>query len=205
VLFLVFGSSASGKSVAISELRDRCLPGLVIYDFDEVGVPADAGRVWRQQANETWLRRALDHQAEGVDVLLAAQTPFGELLATPSATNLDGISACLLDCDDNTRVERLRARETASAASDADFGAYLSWASWMRRHAEDPEWMPDVIVTDDSPEMRWDRWSGWTAGDPRWRVRIIDTSSLRVDEVATKLADWIADERAHPRPGRTAS
>ncbi len=207
MLFLVFGSSASGKSVAISELRNRCLPGLVIYDFDEVGVPADAGRVWRQQANESWIRRALGHQAEGDDVLLAAQTPFGELLATPSAANLDGISACLLDCDDKTRVERLRGREGArSTSSDADVDAYLSWAAWMRRHAEDPSWMPEVIATDDGlPEMRWDRWSGWEADDPRWRVRVIDTSAIRVEAVATRLADWISEERALLGSARTCS
>jgi len=75
VLFLLFGSSASGKSVALTELRARQVPRLAVHDFDEIGVPAEADRAWRQRANEIWLGRALDHQAEGTDMLLAGQTP----------------------------------------------------------------------------------------------------------------------------------
>jgi len=194
VLFLVFGSSASGKSVALAELRTRLIPRLAIHDFDEIGVPVAPDRAWRQRANESWLRRVLEYEAAGTDVLLAGQTPLGELLATPSAPLLDGIAACLLDCDDETRVGRLRMRE----AGDVD--AYLSWAGWMRRHAEDPNWMPEVIATDDGPPgMRRERWSDWQAGDSRWHVRVVDTSALTIDEVASELADWIAEERADDR------
>jgi len=203
VLFLVFGSSASGKSVALTELRARHVPRLVVHDFDEIGVPPDPSRRWRQEANETWLRTALDQQSQGADVLLAGQTPFGEWLATPSASRLDGISACLLDCDDETRIERLRSRGPAwRARSRGDVDAYLSWAAWMRRHADDPSWMPEVIATDDGlPEMRWDRWSGWKAGDPRWRVHVIDTSALQVEKVASLLIDWVTEQRALAGPG----
>jgi hypothetical protein len=194
VLFLLFGSSASGKSVALTELRRRRVARLAIHDFDEIGVPVEPDRAWRQRANETWLCRALEYRAKGMDVLLAGQTPFGELLATPSAPLLDGISACLLDCDDATRVTRLRMR------GEGDLDAYLSWADWMRRHAVDPRWMPEVIATDDGPpSMRWDRWSDWQAGDPRWRVRVVDTSALTVEQVAAELVDWIAEERPSGR------
>ena len=194
MLFLLFGSSASGKSVALTELRRRRVARLAIHDFDEIGVPVEPDRAWRQRANETWLRQSLEYQSEGMDVLLAGQTPFGELLATPSAPLLAGISACLLDCDDATRVRRLRIR------GESDVDAYLSWAAWMRRHAEDPSWMPEVIVSDDGPPgMRWDRWSDWQARDPRWRMRIVDTSVLSVEQVASELVDWITEERARGR------
>jgi hypothetical protein len=198
VLFLVFGASGSGKSLALTELRSRRVPRLDVHDFDEIGVPADPSRRWRQEANEVWLRSAADRQADGTDVLLAGQTPLGELLATPSAHRLDGISACLLDCDDETRIERLQARgPTSRARSKVDVDASLSWAAWMRRHAQDPSWMTEVLISGDSlPEMRWDRWSGWRAGDPRWRVRVIDTSEMRVEEVASKLVDWIGEQRS---------
>jgi hypothetical protein len=194
VLFLLFGSSASGKTVALTELRRRHVPRLAVHDFDEIGVPAEADRAWRQGANEPWIRRALEYQAERTDVLLAGQTPFGELLATPSAPFLEGISACLLDCDDETRVERLGTR------GEGDVDAYLSWAAWLRRHAEDPRWMPEVIIGNDRvPEMRWERWSEWQAGEPRWQLRVVDTSSLSIEEVASELVDWIAEERARGR------
>ena len=75
----------------------------------------------------------------------------------------------------------------------------------MRRHAVDPAWRTDVIMheaTED--ELRWSRWSDWKAGDPRWRVHVIDTSDLPVEQVAERLLEWIGEERrlvqegAHP-------
>lgn len=199
MLFLVFGSSASGKTSSLEALRGR-VAHLAVHDFDEIGVPPDADRAWRHRANEIWLRRALDYQARGLDLLLAGQTPLGEVLATPSAPLLDGISACLMDCDDETRIERLRMRGADWwARSSGDLGDYLSWAEWMRRHAVDPRWMPEVIVTpEESSEMQWARWRDWEAGDPRWRVRVIDTSAMEIDEVVDGLVAWIDEERSDP-------
>jgi hypothetical protein len=50
-------------------------------------------------------------------------------------------------------------------------------------------------------EMHWSRWSTWRAGDPRWRIRAVDTSALRVEEVAAELVEWIDEERALLRSG----
>ena len=194
MLFLLFGSSAAGKTFVLSALRER-LPALAIHDFDELGVPPSADATWRQRANEEWVHRALDYQADGTDLLLAGQTPFGELLATPSAPLLEAISACLLDCDDDTRVARLRTRGPEWLADSAgDLKDYLNWAEWMRRHATDPAWRAGVIRHGDD-EMRWERWSGWRAGDPRWNVRVVDTSHLPVERVADQLEAWIIEEQ----------
>ena len=120
---------------------------LAIHDFDEIGVPSGADASWRRHEGEAWVRRALGYQAEGIDLLLAGQTPFGELLATPSAALLEAISGCLIDCDDETRLARLRRRGPEWLARSAgDLQDYLNWADWMRRHARDPRWRPEVIV-----------------------------------------------------------
>lgn len=197
MLFLLFGSSGAGKTFALTALRGR-VAGVAIHDFDEIGVPPDADTAWRHRANEVWISRALDYQADGLDLLLAGQTPFGELLAVPSAPRLEAIAACLLDCDDETRLTRLRPRGPRWLARvPGDLQDYFSWADWMRHHAIDPTWRADVIKhpsTDD--EMRWARWSTWQPGDARWHVRVIDTSVLPVEQVADQLAEWIAEERA---------
>jgi hypothetical protein len=211
VLFLLFGSSAAGKTFALEGLRGL-VADLAIHDFDEIGVPPGADTAWRHRADEEWLGRALEYQAEGTDLLLAGQTPFGELLASPSAVRLEAISACLVDCDDETRVARLRARGPEWFASTAaDLQDYLNWAAWMRGHVADPAWRVDVIQHGATlDEMQWSRWSTWRSGDPRWRVRVIDTSSRPVEDVARELAEWIAEERvlfrsgAHPLAGATA-
>lgn len=209
MFFLLSGSSCSGKTLALEELHGR-VDGLAIHDFDEIGVPAGADLEWRHRANEQWVQRALEYQAEESDLLLAGQTPLGELLAAPSASKLEAISACLLDCDDATREARLRARgpewllRTGGTLPD-----YLKWAGWMRGHAADPRSRAEVIRCDAAwQEMRWSRWSGWRTGDPRWRVRVIDTAASPVEEVAQELAAWIGVERAlfrssaHPLRGR---
>ena len=202
MFFLLFGSSAAGKTVALDELRGR-VTNLAVHDFDEIDVPPGADTAWRHRANEEWIGRALEPQSRGTDVLLAGQTPLGELLAAPSAVRLEGISACLLDCEDAARIARLEARgpewfaRTGGALQD-----YLNWAAWMRGHAADPAWRPEVIQHEATmDEMRWTRWSTWRAGDPRWRVRFIDTTSLPVEGVAEALAEWIDEERAPFRSG----
>jgi len=162
VLFLLFGSSGSGKTVVLDELRDRNV-GLAIHDFDEIGVPVEADTAWRHRADEEWVRRALECQADGRDVLLAGQTPFGELLATPSALRLEAVSACLIDCEDATRESRLAVR-----GGSADLQAFAAWAEWMRRHASDPRWRQDVIRHPETEsDMQWSRWAEWDASDPR--------------------------------------
>ena len=119
-------------------LRGR-VDRLAVHDFDEIGVPPHAQIDWRHRGNEHWLRQAIEYEREGIDVLLAGQTPLGEMLASPSATQLSSISACLLDCDDAARLERMQARGAQwlehSAGTIQD---YLNWAEWMRRHVADP-------------------------------------------------------------------
>lgn len=209
MFFLLFGSSCSGKTLALEALRGR-VERLAIHDFDEIGVPPGADLAWRHRANEDWVRRALEHEAAGVDLLLAGQTPLGELLAAPSAPRLEVISACLLDCDDATRMARLTARGTAwLAQTGGTLRDYLNWAGWMRGHVEDPAARVEVIRCEASwEEMRWSRWTGWRAGDPRWHVRVLDTSARPVEEVAEALVEWIGEERAlrdagaHPLRGQ---
>ena len=204
MLFLLFGSSAAGKTYLLGELRARSLDRLAMHDFDELDVPQNADTAWRQRANELWIERALEYQRQGIDLLLAGQTPFGELLTSPSAPRLEAISACLLDCSDEVRLERLGARGSAWLERvPGDLEDYLRWAGWMRQHASDPQFMTHVIRHKASPdEMRWDRWSDWEPRDPRWRVTVIDTSVHPVARLADDIVTWIETEREVLESGR---
>ena len=198
MLFLLFGSSGAGKTYALNELRPRNVARLAIHEFDETGVPVGADTPWRHDRNEAWLLRGLEYQAEGVDLLLAGQTPLGEILAAPSASRYEAISACLMDCSDGVREVRLRNRGTDwLERTGGSMQDYLNWANWMRRHSTDPTWMPEVIrVRGSTAVMQWDRWSSWKAGDPRWRIHSVDTTALPVERVADELVEWIQGERA---------
>jgi hypothetical protein len=196
VLFVLFGSSGAGKTSALDALRERAPERLALHDFDEVGVPRDADTAWRQRTNEDWVRRALELQADGVDLLLAGQTPYGEVLAAPSADRLE-VVGCLLDVDEDVRLDRLGARGGEwLERSGLNLPDLLAWAEWMRGHARDPQHRQHVIRRAGDPSMRWVRWADWREGDPRWRVRVLDTTALPIEAVADALLAWVAEERA---------
>jgi hypothetical protein len=196
---LLFGASSAGKTSLLDDLRSRGLPRLAIHDHDEIGVPPAPDTAWRQQTTERWLRRVLAYQAQGIDVVLAGQTPFAELFAEPSATLLDGAAACLIDCDDVTRLARLRARisvdpwwETTPYSVDDS----IAWSGLLRRHVHDPQHGLEVVKENAWPEMRWEEVADLTAADPRWRVHVIDTTAASVRDSGAELAAWVSRERS---------
>lgn len=174
------------------------------HDFDELGVRRGASRRWRQETSEAWTRRFVAAQADGRDALIAAQTPIGEWLALPSATELDGIAVCLLDVSDRVRAKRLRRRAGGAAPDRTELGHLLAWASWHRLHAADPQWRQDVIRQGGWQRMRWPRWQHWERGDRRWDVVTLDTSVAPMDESIERLADWIAQRRSSHSEGTLA-
>lgn len=193
MLLTVAGSSCSGKTTVARACA--AIDGLVVHDFDEIGVPSDADQRWRQRSTELWIRRVLDYQADGVDVLLTGQSPLGEVLACPSAVELDGIAACLMDVADPVRVRRLAERDHSA-------GDFTGWARWLRGHAADPRHRPEAITGAGSPDMCWSRWSGWSRSDDRWHVKIIDTTDRTINQTALELGSWIEVSRRDQADGR---
>jgi hypothetical protein len=193
VFLTIAGSSCSGKTTAIRACAQ--IEGLVVHDFDEIGVPADADVIWRQRSLEEWIQRALRYQADGLDVLLTGQSPLGEVLACPSAIELEGIAACLLDVDDRLRRQRLDRRDPGKWDVDAK-RSFVGWARWHRGHAADPGYRPEVITAAGYERMRWDRWRDWTIGDPRWDVRVIDTTGRSVEQSAADIRRWVNGARS---------
>jgi hypothetical protein len=200
VLFLLFGASCSGKTTTLDLLKRRNPSRLAIHDHDEIGVPLAPDTAWRQRTTEDWLGRVLEYQGQGVDVVLAGQTPFAELFAEPSAPLLNGAAGCLVDCDDETRNRRLDAVASEPWWQTTPYSRqdYLNWAMLMRRHVDDPQHGLDVVQAEAWPEMRWERLEGLTADDLRWRVHKVDTSSTPPDQVADDVLAWIEHERACP-------
>ncbi len=193
MIFFVTGASGSGKTACMPHLAPL-LHGMALHDFDEVGVPPDAGKVWRQQSTESWLRRGVACRAQGRHLVVCGGAILGEVLACPSAPEAGPVAVCLLECGDVARIDRLRSRGTHGCTQEM-----LNWAAWQRVHAVDPQWRPDVIRDGADPAMRWERWAGWQRGDPRWREEILDTTSISPAEVAAGLARWIRAAASDPR------
>ncbi|WP_229882173.1 hypothetical protein [Streptomyces alanosinicus] len=164
-------------------------------------MPEDANRQWRHRMTEMWVRRALDYQDRGIDLLLSGQSPLGELLAAPSALRLDGIAVCLVDVTDPVRRARLVERDPGRWDIQA-IDAYLGWAAWRRKHALDPSHRPDVIIEDGWPGMAWQRWTGWHSGDPRWCTQLLDTTDHSVTESVDQVEQWITEQRNAHQAGQ---
>jgi hypothetical protein len=192
MFFLISGSAASGKTTLARRLPTR-LAQVVCHDADELPAADTAGRCINL---ERWVCQALEAQHGGQDFLLTAHSPLGELLACPSAPQLAGIAACLLDCADPVRIQRMRTRGIDPRWPPSQ--QLLSWASWHRMHAWDPQWEPHVIDTNGPATHRYDRWCGWSQQDPRWQVYVLDTTTLTEDQTVERLIDWIYDARAQP-------
>jgi hypothetical protein len=187
VLFFVTGASGAGKTACIPALA-RLLPDFGIHDFGEGDVPSNPDSLWRQETTERWVRTYVGkYQAQSCHAIVSGEAVFGEIRACPSIDQVNAWHACLLDCDDITRVDRLRARATYGPNM-----RILCWAAWLRVHAVDPAWCPEVVQAESLPEMRWERWTNCRRGDPAWHQEVISTTNLSLEEVASKIAEWIA-------------
>jgi hypothetical protein len=198
MLLSVTGASGAGKSTVLAALTNA-LRGepVTCVEFDSVGVPADADTAWRHGTVEHWVRRAVAEQAAGRHLVVCGQVPVGELLAAPSADELDAISCLLLHCSPAVRRARLTGRAHAGPDRMAD---HLAFGEWFHRHTLDPTHMPHVIRVESGVGMRWERWSHWTAGDPRWRFDVLDTDALTPEQAAERVVAWAHEALAGRRP-----
>jgi hypothetical protein len=188
MLLLVTGASGAGKSTVRLAVAPKLGDAVECVELgDVVAVPGVPTIAWRQRATEAVVRRALELQAEARHLLLSGDpVAVGEVLAAPSADQLDGFAACLLDVD--------RAAQTARLALRGDDPAllvhHLAFADWMRGHARDLSHMPEVLTTNGWEEMRWERWTGDADDIGTWTIEVIDTSNLVVEQVATEVLGW---------------
>jgi hypothetical protein len=149
------------------------------------------------------VRRALEYQSRGIDLLLTGQCPLGEVLAAPSVPLLDGIAVCLVDVADEARRDRLTNRDPGRRDAPA-VDAFLGWAAWHRGHAHDPLHQPDVIISASLPGMAWHRWTGWAADDPRWGTNLLDTTDQPLAQSADQVERWVTEQRDAYRSGQLA-
>ena len=146
------------------------------------------------------MRRALEYQDRGIDLLLTGQSPLGEVPANPSAPLLDGIAACLLDVTDELRRGRPTQRDPDRWDTPA-VDAFLGCAARHRRHTEDPRYRPHTITDDSRPPTAWHRWTRRTTEDPRWSTHLLDTTDQRVEQSANQAQQRVTQQRDTLRTG----
>ncbi len=182
-LYFIGGASGSGKTAVMPYLKELLGDGIAVYDFDGIGVPEGADKKWRQESTEKWLQKLL---IDGKDACLLGQIVLGEILACPSAKQIDKIHFCLLDVSDFERIQRLKKRNTHGTDQNM-----LNWSSWLRMHTRDPQWTSHVIQEDAADIMDFTRLSPLKSYEEVANVKILDTTDLALHEVAQGLADWV--------------
>jgi hypothetical protein len=186
MLLLVTGASGVGKSSARVHATRLLDSGFMAVELWHLGpIPSVPTVRWRQQQVEAAVRRAVELAKEGRHLLLAGDpVAAGEALAAPSAHEAD-IAVCLLDADARSQSARLDARQDPRELRHL----HLAFADWMRVHAVDPSYVPEVVTTDSWEPMCWDRWVGRRPG-PEWAMTVVDTSTMAAAEVGAVVADW---------------
>ena len=188
MFLLVTGASGAGKSTVRRLIAAELEPGVECVELgDVVEIPRVPTLAWRQQATEVVVRHALELQAHGRHLLLAGDpVAAGELIAAPSADQLDGVAVCLLDVARDAQVARLSARGDDPAL----FVHHVAFADWMRGHAADPNHKPEVLQVNGWEQMQWERCGAFEEGEGGWAIHLLDTSSLSADAVAAEVLAW---------------
>lgn len=183
MIFFIIGASGVGKSTVLPLLKEA-EKDIVFYDFDDIGVPENADKIWRQQSTNAWLEKL---SKENKNTCILGGAVPGEIISTPFyIKNRPEIRVCLIDCADEVRYERLIKR--ASYGPNQDI---MNWGCWLRLHVENPNWEPHVIVDNAWGGMDFsslEKQSGWFNFGA---IERFDNSYESPHDTATCLLDWI--------------
>jgi hypothetical protein len=185
VLLLITGASGVGKSTVRAVVEPDLSPCVECVELSDLTQPpSDMSRVWRQQTAEQAVRRAIELQVSRHHLLLCGDpVPAAELVAAPSATDLDAIAVCLLDVAAEAQAERLAARGDDPAL----LPHHQAFAEWMRQQATDPLHMTHVISDAGWEPMRWERLQALSTD---WQMHTIDTTDMSRRDVGDAALDW---------------
>lgn len=184
MIYFIAGASGSGKTAILPDLKNILGDNYNIYDFDDIGVPSNADKKWRQETTETWLQKLLQ---ENKNCCLLGQIVLGEILACPSIKKLNNINFCLLDVSDVERIKRLKQRNTYGDQN------MLNWASWLRIHHQDPQWTQHVLSDECWHGLDFSKWNKFDTWPDSINLKILDTTGLAIKEVAGNVSNWITN------------
>ncbi|NQX65993.1 AAA family ATPase [Paenibacillus alba] len=138
-LFIVTGSSGSGKTYVINELR-RVLPDFNIFDIDnlrEIGISDE------QQIRNVWLRVARNIAESRRMTIICGTAMTWDIEKCIDFPYFKHIYYLNLHCDDETRERRLRARNWPEEMIQD----YKKFAKWLLENA-DKAYTPPMPIVD---------------------------------------------------------
>jgi ribosomal protein S18 acetylase RimI-like enzyme len=189
MIFFIFGASGSGKSTLLPILKNNKLD-IEFHDFDDIGVPSNADKIWRQKSTHTWIEKAL--KSKKSVCILGGSVP-GEIISTPAyLKNNPQIKFLLLDCDDAVRYERLNQRQSYGPNQDI-----MNWASWLRLHTHNPQWEQSVFLDDAWSEMDFSAFKNLNSWHDSFNFEMINNRNDTPEDTTTRVLEWIAFAQKH--------
>jgi dephospho-CoA kinase len=142
-LVVLTGASAGGKSTLARAVEDCGVPGCEVLFFDSIGVPSEEemrafgvghqpGGAWQRAATIQWMQRIAGILEEGRAVLFEGQMRIAFIVEALALSGLDRARVLLVDCDDATRVARLRGERNQPELATADM---MAWSAYLRNEA----------------------------------------------------------------------
>lgn len=139
---ILIGASGSGKTTIARAIEDRYAGSVRVQYFDRIGVPSTEQMVaeygssyeWQRAKTIAWMAKLAPLSRSNRKLLFEGQTRLSFLAEGAAAARGVSYLPILVDCDDNTRSQRLTmARGQPELASDD----MMRWASYLRREADE--------------------------------------------------------------------
>ena len=147
-LFVITGASGAGKTTVTPALR-RLLPECVVFEGDPISQVATLG--W-DVFRDTWLRIAHEVALNGRVTVLCTSLRPDALDALPARKLLGPVHFGNLDCPDDVRAARLRARPSwRHSGTEEAIATHQRFAAWLREHI-DPTWDTSALTPDETAE-----------------------------------------------------
>lgn len=140
-VLVVTGASGAGKTTLVRRLAALGLPGVGCYEFDTIGIPADAeiaarfgsGEAFQAWALDAWVARLARNEDRVRVAVLDAQVRPRAALDALGRRGIARGAVVLVDCAYDERNARLRGPrgqpELATARMDG-------WAAYLRGQAD---------------------------------------------------------------------
>jgi dephospho-CoA kinase len=141
-LIVLTGASGSGKTTiarSVAAHKPAAAPVVVLH-FDSIGVPSPeqvvreygSPEAWQEQKTFEWFQTIRDRYADRAAVLFEGQMRIAFVQAAVERAEIEHAEIILVDCDDETRLRRLRGER---AQPDLATERMISWAAFLREEA----------------------------------------------------------------------
>ena len=133
-IFFITGTSGSGKTVLMEELRSLLSPKhFLIYDFDENGVPENADQNWRIATTSFWINKAIENNKQQKTTIICGVSVPSEVLAIIHNNNLP-ISPFFgfIKINDTTIKKRLQNRAWSQKLIEDN----INWAHYLEQEVK---------------------------------------------------------------------